>query len=117
MIAVYFVNISYNTDTSGVISDMISDGFAPEVADWLARFIPSVPGMLVKRRFRLDVDEVAEPFTVDELKALLNGESVALDDARERVSLYRRMNGRAAVSIDHDRYYTIDDTDAVVELI
>ena len=116
MIAVYFVNISCNTDTSEAIADMVSDGFSPEVADWLARFIPSVPGMLVKRRFRLDVDEVAEPFTVDELKALLNG-AAALDDARERVSLYRRMNGRAAVSIDHDRYYTIDDTGAVVELI
>lgn len=117
MIAVYFVNISHNTNTSDVIVDMVSDGSAPDVADWLARFIPSVPGMLVKRRFRLDVDEVAAPFTVDELNALLNGASVALDDARERVSIYRRANGRIAVSIDRDRYYTIDDTGAVVELI
>lgn len=117
MIAVYFVNISHNTNTSEALADMVSDGFALDVADLLVRFIPSVPGMMASRRFRLDVDEVAEPFTVDELKALLNGASVALDDARERISLYRRMNGRIAVSIDRDRYYTIDDTGAVVELI
>ena len=96
-----------------VISDMLNEGVSPDVADELANFLPESPRAIDGERFRLLIDNTGEDFTADEIRALRTVANVA----RERVSVFRRMNGRVAVSIDHDRYYTIDDTGAAVELI
>ena len=96
-----------------VITDMHNEGISPDVVDELAKFLPESPRAIDGGRFRLLIDNTGEDFTADEIRALRAVANVA----RERVSVFRRMNGRLALSIDHDRYYTINDAGAAVELI
>ena len=96
-----------------VISDMLNEGISPNVVDELAKFLPESPRAIDVDRFRLHIDNTGDDFTVDEIRAL----KAVANVARERVGVYRRTNGRLAVSIDHDRYYTINDAGVAVELI
>ena len=96
-----------------VISDMLNEGVSPDVVDELAKFLPESPRAVDGDRFRLLIDNTGDDFTADEIRALRTVANVA----RERVGVFRRMNGRLAVSIDHDRYYTFNDAGAAVELI
>ena len=110
--AIYTTN---GTDQNNalVISDMLNEGISPNVVHELAKFLPVSPRAVDVDRFRLHIDNTGDDFTVDEIRAL---KAVAIV-ARERIGIYRRMNGRLAVSIDHDRYYTINEAGAAVELV
>ena len=113
----YFTNVKHDTNTAAVVAEMIEDGFAPDVVEWLALFIPSVPGALVGRRFELTIDDKGVPFTIDEIKALIN----AVEEARESVDIYRNNAGLAAVITDGEgsypaRYWVLDETGEVVEI-
>ena len=96
-----------------VITDMHNEGISHDVVDELVKFLPESPRAIDVDRFRLLIDNPGEDFTADEIRAL----RAVADVARERVCFYRRMNGRLAVSVDHDRYYTINDAGEAVELI
>lgn len=114
MTAVYYCYFSHNTDCSSVAAEMINDGFAPEVADWFTRFIPAVPGMLGKRRFRLSVED-EEAFTVDVLKNLLEAAAEARDDARKGAEFYLNSHYQPTVLIDEYRAFSIDKNGVVFE--
>lgn len=114
----YSANVKHDTNTAAVVAEMIEDGFAPDVAEWLARFIPSIPGALVGRRFKLTINDEGVPFTVEEIKALCN----AVEEARESVDIYRNNAGLAAVITDGEagsypaRYWVLDETGEAVEI-
>lgn len=112
MTAVYYANVKFDTNTAAVIAEMIEDGFAPDVAEWLALFIPSIPGAHVGRRLKLVIDDAPDAFTVEEIKKLF---SVAVEP-RRLVEVYRNSSNRAAVAIDDEWFYAINENGEAVEL-